>query len=266
MPEATAKKIETFTTRHAPLPENFIEQLPENFTKSGRILHNARNQIRVYESDGGQINVKKFCIPPIINRILYSTGLRTPKAKTTFLNAKEIIKRGFKTPKPFGYLIERTRGLIDFSYFVSEQVSGAAPIRHYNADTQPLIDALAEYTTRLHQAGLLHKDYTAGNILYTEQDGKFNFMLVDINRFHIQDKPVSLWRCVNNLMQPFENNDKLKLFVAAYADRRHLNKRFCIRYVLFLRYMRNAYNRTKRALKKIPLAHLFLNKPLKEQK
>lgn len=257
---------ETYKSENAPFPSDFIEQLPEQFALGGRIIHNARNQIRVYETTSTEINVKKFCIPPIVNRILYSLGWRTPKAKTTFLNATEIVKRGFQTPKPFGYIIERTRGLINFSYFISEQVQNVTPIREHKADCQPLIEALAKYTARLHQAGLMHKDYTPGNILYTEQNGKFNFMLVDINRFHIQDKPIGLWRSVSNLMQPFENDERLKEFVAEYAKHRKLNKDLCIRYVLFLRHTRNAYNSTKRALKKLPGAYLFLNKPLGDKK
>lgn len=248
------------------LPEHFTQQLPEYFPEHGRIIHNARNQIRVYEFEGSEINVKKFCIPPIVNRILYSLGWRTPKAKTTFANAQEIVKRGFNTPRPFGYLIERRRGLINFSYFVSEQVQGFAPIRERRTNTEPLINALAEYTARLHGAGLMHKDYTPGNILYAEKDGKFDFMLVDINRFRVQQKPIGVWHSVSNLMQPFENDAYLKLLVAAYAEHRKINKNLCIRYVLFLRHTRNAYNKVKRALKKLPGAYLFLNKPLGTQK
>ena len=33
--------------------------------------------IRVFDIAGKKINVKKFCIPPIVNRILYSLGWRT---------------------------------------------------------------------------------------------------------------------------------------------------------------------------------------------
>ena len=80
---------EIYQTPTVRLPDNFIQQLPESFPQHGRIIHNARNQIRVYELEDQEINVKKFCIPPIFNRILYSLGWRTPKAKTTFLNAQE---------------------------------------------------------------------------------------------------------------------------------------------------------------------------------
>ena len=253
---------EIYQVPDAQLPENFTARLPENFTKGGRILHNARNQIRIYELEGKEVNVKKFCIPPIINRILYSLGWRTPKAKTTFLNAQEILKRGFQTPRPFGYIIERTAGLINFSYFISEQVQGVATLRQPPTHIEPMIDALAEYTARLHRAGLMHKDYTPGNILYQEQDGTFNFMLVDINRFRIQQTPIGLWRSISNLMQPFENDEHLKMFVKAYAKYRKINQTLATFHVLFLRHTRNAYNSVKRALKKLPGAYILLNKPL----
>lgn len=255
---------EIYQTDHAPLPENFMERLPEQFFHLGRLIHNARNQIRVHEFEGREVNIKKFCIPPVINRILYSLGWRTPKAKTTFLNAEEIVKRGFQTPKPFGYLIERNVGMISFSYFVSEQIQGVETIR-FCKDTG-LIKALAEFTARLHRAGLMHKDYTPGNILYAKRDGKFTFTLVDINRFRIQNKPISLCRSVGNLMQPFEDDERLKAFVTEYARERKINEAFCLRYVLFLRHTRNRYDRLKHALKKLPGAYIFLNKPLGKRK
>lgn len=261
MPTGKFYTRESYQIPDAPLPESFAGQLPEYFPQHGRIIHNARNQIRVYEFDGKEINVKKYCIPPIINRILYSLGWRTPKAKTTFLNAQEIVKRGFQTPRPFGYVIERNAGLINFSYFISEQVQHFKPIGH-QCTNKPLTKALAKYTADLHRAGLMHKDYTPGNILYTEKDGVYSFMLVDINRFRILKKPIGLRLSVSNLMQPFDNDEMLRFFVEEYAKHRKINVEYCTRYVLFLRHMRNLYDNTKRVLKKLPGAYLFLNKPL----
>ena len=261
-PRHSAYSREVFQAGACVLPKNFIEQLPEAFPRLGHIIHNARNQIRVFEWESGPINIKKYCIPPIVNRILYSLGWRTPKAQTTFQNALEIIRRGFRTPQPLGYIIERQGGLINYSYFISEQLQGFQTLRLREADWDGLIKALARYTVQLHQAGLRHKDYTPGNILYTEKDGQFHFALVDINRFRIYQKPVGLWAALTNLMQPFENDEHLKLFVSEYAKLRQINRSFCTAYVLFLRHMRNAYNKTKRALKKIPGANLLLGKPL----
>lgn len=247
------------------LPKDFIQQLPETFSGSGRILHNVRNQIRVYELNGQEVNVKKFCIPPIVNRILYSLGLRTPKAKTTFLNAEAIVKRGFQTPKPYGYVIERNAGLINYSYFVSEQMQDFQAMSHECTDKE-LTRALAKYTADLHKAGLMHRDYNPGNILYREDNGNYSFALVDINRFRIQNKPISLYYSVCNLMQPFQDDGMLAFFVSEYAKHREINVKLATRYVLFRRHVRTLYGKVKRALKKIPGAYIFLNKPLGDQK
>lgn len=253
---------EIFTVPNTGLPENFIPGLPQTFSASGEIIHNARNQIRVYDVNGQKVNVKKFCIPPIVNRILYSWGWRIPKAKKTFLNAQKIVARGFQTPRPYGYIIERNGWMISFSYFISQQVLGKKPIREAGFD-KDLIRALARYTADLHQKGLMHKDYTPGNILYSVENGKYDFWLVDINRFRVQEKPIALWLVVQNLMQPFHEDEPLKFFVLEYAKVRGLSPKIYLP-VWLIRHTRNCYDKTKRALKKLPGANLLLGKPLKK--
>ena len=44
--------------------------------------------------------------------------------------------------------------------------------------------AFAEFTARLHEAGILHLDYSPGNILYDKIGEEYHFSLVDINRMH----------------------------------------------------------------------------------
>lgn len=260
MSKKTSREI--FTATASGLPENFIPGLPETFNTSGEIIHNARNQIRVYDVDGKKVNVKKFCIPPIVNRILYSWGWRIPKAKKTFMNAQAIVERGFQTPKPYGYIIERNGWLINFSYFISEQIEGVQPIREAGFD-KDLIRALARYTADLHQKGLMHKDYTPGNILYSVKDGKYDFWMVDINRFRVQNKPIALWLVIQNLRQPFYEEEAIRFFVQEYAKLRGLSPKICGPVILIYR-LRNFYDDAKAALKKIPGANLLLGKPLKK--
>lgn len=45
--------------------------------------------------------------------------------------------------------------------------------------------AFAEFTARLHEAGILHLDYSPGNILYDKIGEEYHFSLVDINRMHL---------------------------------------------------------------------------------
>ena len=253
---------EIFQDAGAPLPADFIAQLPDFFSNNGTVIHNARNQIRVFEVNGRKINVKKFCIPPIVNRVLYSLGWRTPKALTTYRNAQEILKRGFHTPAPYGYRIERKGGLINFSYFVSEQVTGMRQIREGGNDPA-LIKAVAKYTADMHAKGLFHRDFTPGNILYHVENGEHHFMLVDINRFRFFDGPVPRRLIMRNLGQPFPQDDMLKSFVREYSHYAPWAGN-AEKTILRRRHIRNLYNKTKRALKKIPGANLFLNKPLQK--
>lgn len=260
MTKITTREI--FAAPDTGLPENFIPNLPDTFSASGEIIHNARNQIRVYDVNGLKVNVKKFCIPPIVNRVLYSWGWRIPKAKKTFLNAQEIVWRGFQTPKPYGYILERNGWLINFSYFISEQIPGKKPIRDSGPDPD-LIRALAAYTAALHQKGMMHKDYTPGNILYSVENGKYDFWMVDINRFRLQNKPIALWLVIQNLRQPFYEEKDIKSFVLEYAKLRGLSPKIYWP-VLLINRLRNAYDDTKAALKKIPGANLLLGKSLKK--
>ena len=111
-----------FECEKSPLPNGFIAQVPALFDNGGTLIHNARNQIRVFDVNGLPVNIKKYCIPPIVNRLLYSVGWRTPKAVSTYRNALKILENGFLTPRPYGYILERKRGVLGFSYFISEHV------------------------------------------------------------------------------------------------------------------------------------------------
>ncbi len=261
------QKRTLFQANQGALPPQFIEQLPPDFFEhGGTLIHNARNQIKVFEMNGRAVNVKKYCIPPIINRIFYSYGLRRPKAKTTFVNAQALLKRGVLTPKPYGYIIERNSlGLITYSYFFSEQLCGVKPLG-YDCKDKKLITAVANFTAKLHESGLLHIDYTPNNILYRQENAQYTFYLVDINRFSFRNSPWPVRKVLNNLMKPFENDESLMFFVQEYAKARGVDGGKIVQHVLRLRHLRNRYDNFKANLKKIPGAYLFLNQPLSRKK
>lgn len=245
----------------ANLPKGFMEQVPDFFDKKGETIHKARNEIKIYEHGNAKINVKKFCIPPVINRFIYSALIRTPKAKRAYNNALEIRKRGFNTPKPLGYIIERGPWLINHSYFVSEQVEGMRPVGH-GCENTDLIKALAKYTAQLHEAGLLHRDFTPGNILYSESGGAYTFSMVDINRFLCSNKKISASAATEALQKPFSDEKMMRLFVSEYCRHRGFNARIRIFAVTFWLKVRKKYDSFKRVLKKIPGAKYLIGKPI----
>ena len=243
---------------------DFSKKVPSIFQTEGTLIHNARNQIKVFTVNGQKVNVKKYCIPPILNRILYSLGWRTPKAKATYENAQKILAKGFLTPQPYGYILEKNGGLLDFSYFISEQIDGWETVG-YRTHTDDFIKALARFTVDLHEKGLLHVDYTPNNILFTCQNGQYTFSLVDINRFHFYNGPIPVKNALENLMKPFHDDKQLEKFVRFYCEFRKANPNL-YKKVLRRRHWRNAYDTFKDNLKKLPLSGVFINKPLGKQK
>lgn len=253
-----------YSAKNSGLPEGFIQKVPDLFSEKGLCIHNARNQIKVYEEGGMKINVKKYCIPPIINRILYSIGLRRPKAKSAYLNAVKLRQMGFDTPKPFGYIIQRKYGIINYSYFISEQLN--MPRMGHDCKNRELIKALAEYTAKMHEHGLIDKDFTANNILYSREGKNYHFALVDINRFKFKKKAVGMLQSCQTLMKPLRSENKLKFFVSRYAECRGFNKRFMTERVIFLRRRRNLYEIVKKFMKKLPGAKYVTGKNLRKKK
>ena len=147
----------------------YVERIPKDFETIGTVIHSGRNLIKMITVDGLDINVKRYTIPPLINRIAYAF-FRPSKGKRAFVYPEKLLEKGFETPCPIAYIEETKMGLIGHSYFMSIQ----SPYRYNfcqfgNADIkscEDVVTAFAEFTARLHEAGILHLDYSPGNILY----------------------------------------------------------------------------------------------------
>jgi serine/threonine protein kinase len=166
--------------------ETFIEVLPNLFEKEGELLYKARNVLKLFEVDGYVLNVKKYKKPIIFNRFAY-TFLRKSKACRAFENALHLLNLGFDTPEPVAFIELKTGGLLRESYFISLQCPYKRLFREF-ADNKPLEgresvpEVFGQYAARLHQAGILHKDLSIGNILFEIDNDGVRFSLVDLNR------------------------------------------------------------------------------------
>lgn len=244
------------------LDENFLKNLPNYFDNHGQTIHKARNEIKVFDLNGHKINVKKYAIAPIVNRILYSLGIRKSKCQRAFLNAEKILKAGFNTPKPLAFIIQRKNGLVYDSYFISEQLENVSQLGH-NCKNVSLIKAFALFTAQLHEKGLESTDYTPGNILYSKQDSSYKFYLVDINRFKFRNKPLTIYQAPKTLYLPVSTETRLKLFISCYAKHRNFPKEYLINKSLFLKRYNGLYQQVKRILKKIPGAGKLTGRSVK---
>ena len=158
----------------------YVERIPKDFETIGTVIHSGRNLIKMITVDGLDINVKRYTIPPLINRIAYAF-FRPSKGKRAFVYPEKLLEKGFETPCPIAYIEETKMGLIGHSYFMSVQ----SPYRYNfcqfgNADIkscEDVVTAFAEFTARLHEAGILHLDYSPGNILYDKIGEEYHFSL-----------------------------------------------------------------------------------------
>ena len=59
---------------------DFVRSLPEAFERGGQVIYRQRNEIRVFNlPDGRRVNVKRYRVPPLPLRIIY-TLLRAPQS------------------------------------------------------------------------------------------------------------------------------------------------------------------------------------------
>lgn len=179
------------------------------------VLHDGRNSIKLYETNGEKIVVKRFGRLSLLNRIIYGR-LRKSKARRAFEYAAKLKSLGIETPEEVAYIEKRDNGLMSESYYICLYTDYISMLPFFYkrtlsavefADITPLLDALAAFLFRVHEAGVIHNDLNYTNILYkkTEQPGKqeydkdsYRFTLIDINRMKF-GKRLSLEERMHNL-------------------------------------------------------------------
>lgn len=224
----------------------FIEQLPDHFLQTGEYIHKGRNQIKKFNIDNLTVNVKRYRIPFFVNRIIYN-NFRPTKAKRAYEYALRLRNLNINTPEPVAYITRTKCGILEFCYFISIQVSyprrcyefGDAPLQ----SIAPVIKALARYTAHLHDLEIYHRDYSPGNILFDEINGKWEFCIVDINRMGFGK--VDIKDGCKNFARLWGNTDMFRLLAQEYAIARHFDPNECVRLVLKYRNEIMAKNRRK---------------------
>jgi serine/threonine protein kinase len=218
--------------------EPFVNTLCSRFGREGEgeTIHKGRNEIKVFEHGGLPVNVKRFRIPHLANRIAY-TFFRKPKAERSFIYAGKLRQAGVGTPDPVAFILEYKGGLLHYSYFVSLQMTGYEMM--YNTGKTPFeanektLAAFARFTAEIHEKGIYHKDYSPGNILFKEIKGKTDFRLVDINRMEFGD--VSIRKGCANFARLWGKEDVFRCIAREYAAARKADPQQCTQWVLHYR-------------------------------
>lgn len=233
------RKSNTILNPQYPQYASFVHSVQERFDREGTTIHHGRNKIKVFDVGDLQLNVKQYKIPAFLNRLVY-TFIRKPKAVRAYQYALKLLSKGFDTPVPVAYIIEKKTALIHYSYFVSIHLPGMRNMYEFGKGTlegrEYILTALGRYSACLHEAGICHKDYSPGNILFKEKEGKeVRFSLVDINRMTFSSTPLTVKEGCKNLARLWGKENLFRLVAQAYAEARNADVTQCTTWILHYR-------------------------------
>ncbi len=222
MPSKNQKFTSCINPKYA-FANRFVGQLTKpgwfNSPANGTVLHAGRNTIKMFESNGVKLVVKRFGRLSILNRIIYGR-LRKSKACRAYEYATKLRELGIDTPEEVAYTDIRKHGLLAESYFVSLHTEYHSMLPFFHKRTLnkeefqrivPLLNALVKFLLKLHEAGVIHNDLNYTNILYNYPDSnspdinnlpaeeeKYSFTIIDINRMEFKQR-LSLEERLHNL-------------------------------------------------------------------
>ena len=193
-----------------------LTNIREYFKDSTNSIHKARNEIKILDYENQKLVVKAFKVPNFINKIVY-TFFRGTKAKKSYENSLRISNF---VPQAIGYIEFRKFGLLSDSYFISEQFEYDFTIREVilGADfknRENIFREFAKFTYLLHEEGILHKDYSPGNILIKQSENSYELKIVDINRMEFKD--LNRDERLKNFSQLWVQDSDLKIIIDEYS-------------------------------------------------
>lgn len=204
----------------------FFTLLPQTFDNSGETIYKKRNTVKKMTlPNGTPVVVKRYHKPRALNRWIYSLGLRQPKGRRAYEYPTKLKSLDIDTPAPVAYIEERNDHWLGYSFLVTL----LCPYTHTlyelaNANEAlygPLAHSLAGFAAHMHDSGVLHKDFTPGNILWEQQGNTFRFSIVDINRMAF--KPVSKREGLLNLKKLWGPKSFMLLLAKHYARQREMD-------------------------------------------
>ncbi len=211
------KKYSSFTP--------FLTNIQSYFSSGSSTIHKARNELKIISYENSSTVVKSFKVPNIINKIAY-TFFRSSKAKKSY---EYSVKIGDFTPDPIGYIEFYKYGLLNESYFVSEEFKYDFTIREPLLDSnfpnkEEIFRAFARFTLELHNAGIFHDDYSPGNILIKRENDALVFKIVDINRMKFLELSEDLR--AENFSKLWAHDEILETMADEYAKHYNCSESF----------------------------------------
>lgn len=206
----------------------FIYNLPAQFEKEGEIIYKGRNQLKKYTVAGHELIVKSYRRPIFINRIIYGL-FRASKAERSYEYALKFLNAGIGSPFPVGFINVKRGFLLDTSYFVSLKSECDCQYTDFKnqkfVHENAILEAIGRTTAVMHEQGFLHKDYSAGNILFRDEV-PVPIEIIDLNRMRF--RKIDMQTGCKNFERLPGSPQMFTAMGKAYAHERNMDENECI--------------------------------------
>jgi tRNA A-37 threonylcarbamoyl transferase component Bud32 len=210
---------------------NFIKKIDSRW-EDGEVIHNSRNTLAIFraqEANGlkKDIVVKKFNLKRQFDQLRFR--FLKSKAVRSLIIAIALKEIGIKTPQPVAVFEERTKySKIIYSYYLTEHIPYDYSLldiikqenHPYKDSILKFLPFIAQDIRKMHDAGIIHRDLHAGNILIGNIDNKPEFYYIDLNRARIYNKLDRKKRLKDLARFDFSPKEQ-ELFLQYYAPENH---------------------------------------------
>ena len=211
------------------------EKIVGNFSEweEGDVIYAKRNTLRAYNG----FIIKQFATPKLWRGIIYGWFCKS-KAQRSYEYAHHL---DGLTPTPMAYREVRYCGILRESWYVcqhSECKYTFNDLIHNPKFPQrdKILNAIGNFTAILHKRGILHLDYSGGNILFNEDGSKIQ--IIDLNRIRFY-KQISIQRGLKNLERLNIDRNALSIIGTAYAQSMNIDTQYAIDYIITHRWKKH---------------------------
>ncbi len=178
----------------------------------GEMMFERRNTLRL--TDG--VVVKQFATPSLLRGLWYGL-IASSKAVRSYQYAYRM--QGL-TPAPIAYREVRICGILRESWYACNKSECTHTFNELIGATdfpnrEHILSAIGQFTAQLHQQGILHQDYSGGNILFNDDGSKIE--VIDLNRIHFH-KRLSRKQRLRNFERLNIDREALRMIASAYAE------------------------------------------------
>ena len=179
---------------------------------AGEVIFQRRNTLRKTQ---GAV-VKQFATPSFWRGLWYGLFGKS-KARRSYEYA---LRMEGLTPKPIAYREVRICGILRESWYACEASECSYTFNDLIGhpefpNRETILKAIGRFTATLHQHGILHRDYSGGNILFNEDGSQVE--VIDLNRIRFC-KHLSKEQRLRNFERLNIDREALQIMANAYAQ------------------------------------------------